>query len=122
MSDFDQAVRDITEAHSPAIVFGARLADPDEAPYSLREKTNPWHAWSEQATAVLGVAVEIAGSQRFENNSQDELITMLAGLRMGYMKVVSDLADSMDIPEGELHNRVNETLNNAAVDENPDAE
>ena len=116
MSEFQRTIRAACEHHSPAIVFGARLGRPDELPQSMREQADPWSAWSEQAAQSLGTAVEITGSQRLGEDGTDDAVAVLAGLRLAYMKLVSDMADGMNIPEGELHNRINETLNNAQTD------
>ena len=41
MASFHDAIRDISDRHAPAIVFGARLGRPDEIPDALREKLDP---------------------------------------------------------------------------------
>ncbi|PHQ79430.1 MAG: hypothetical protein COB69_07985 [Phycisphaera sp.] len=117
MSDFQRSIRAACERHSPAIVFGARLGRPDELPLSMREQADPWSAWSAQAAESLGTAVEITGSQRLGKEGTDDSIAVLAGLRLAYMKLVSDMADGMNIPEGELHNRINETLNSSQMED-----
>lgn len=117
MSDFQQTIRAACEKYQPAIVFGARLGSPEELPPHMREQADPWSAWSEQAAQSLGTAVEITGSQRLGEDGAEDAVAVLAGLRLAYMKLVSDLADSMNIPEGDLHNRINETLNNSQMGE-----
>ncbi|MGP1273129.1 MAG: hypothetical protein ACTS22_07330 [Phycisphaerales bacterium] len=126
MSEFEQSIRSVAERFKPAIVFAARLADSSEAPESLRAKADdaerqPWDAWNESVRAEMLTAVEVAGSQRLTGENADELVTVLAGLRLAYMKVVSDLADQLDMPEGELHNRISEFSNNARIDDGNDA-
>lgn len=121
MSDFQRSVRAATEKHQPAIIFGARLGRPEELPQSMRDAADPWSAWSEQAAETLGTPVEITGSQRLGEGAEDA-VAVLAGLRLAYMKLVSDLADAMNIPEGELHNRINETLNSAQMNDGLDNE
>jgi len=83
----------------------------------MREQADPWSAWSAQAAESLGTAVEITGSQRLGKEGTDDSIAVLAGLRLAYMKLVSDMADGMNIPEGELHNRINETLNSSQMED-----
>lgn len=127
MSEFDKSIRGVAERFKPAIVFAARLADPSEAPESLRRRADdahrePWDAWNENIRAEMLTAVEVAGSQRLTGENADELVTVLAGLRLAYMKVVSDLADQLDMPEGELHNRISEFSNNARLDDGGSAE
>ena len=117
MSTFHDSIRALTDQYAPSIVFGARLGQPDEVPDALREKIDPWAMWSDQAAQSLGVAVQIAASQRLGREGSEEALAILAGLRLAYMKLVSDLADSMNIPEGELHNRINETMNNAQMED-----
>ncbi|MEM8758004.1 MAG: hypothetical protein AAGF47_09510 [Planctomycetota bacterium] len=120
MSEFEKAIKSVAEGFKPAIVFAARLADPDEAPEHLRrqaeERQEPWASWDQQPRAEMLTAVEVAGSQRLTGENADELVTVLAGLRLAYMKVVSDLADQLGMPEGELHNRISEFSNNARLD------
>lgn len=118
MPDFHDEIRALSGRFAPSIVFGARLGKPDEIPGSLRDKLDPWAEWSGRASESLGVAVQVAASQRLGKEGSEEALAVLAGLRLAYMKLVSDLADSMNIPEGELHNRINETMNNAAMDDN----
>ena len=117
MSDFQRSIRAACERHSPAIVFGARLGRPDELPLSMREQADPWSAWSAQAAQSLGTAVEITGSQRLGKEGAEDAVVVLAGLRLAYMKLVSDMADGMNVPEGELHNRINETLNSSKMED-----
>lgn len=117
MSDFQQTIRAACEKFQPAVVFGARLGRQEELPQHMREQADPWAAWSEQAAQSLGTAVQIAGSQRLGEDGNDDAVAVLAGLRLAYMKVVSDLADTMNIPEGELHNRINETLNSSQMED-----
>lgn len=122
MSDFDTSIRSVAERFKPAIVFAARLADPSEAPESLRERADdaerqPWDAWNEGVRAEMLTAVEVAGSQRLTGENTDELVTVLAGLRLAYMKVVSDMADQLGLAEGELHNKISEFSNNARLDD-----
>jgi hypothetical protein len=95
MSDFEQAIRGVSERFKPAIVFAARLAEGEEIPESM--------------------------SQRLTGENRDQLVTILAGLRLAYMKVVSDLADQLGIPEGELHNLISEASNEARIDDQNDA-
>lgn len=119
MSSFDKSIRALSDRFAPAIVFGARLGKPGEAPDSLREKLDPWAEWTGRASESLGVAVQIVSSQRLGREGSQEALTILAGLRMVYMKLVSDIADDMNIPEGELHNRISEAMNSAAMDDDP---
>ncbi len=120
MSDFEQAIRAVSERFKPAIVFAARLADGSEVPDSLRHQ-DPFKAWGAQHGAELLTAVEVAGSQRLTGENRDQLVTILAGLRLAYMKVVSDLADQLEMPEGELHNLISEASNEARIDDQSDA-
>jgi len=117
MATFHDSIRSLSDQFAPSIVFGARLGNQHEVPDSLREKLDPWAMWSDQTSQNLGVAVQIAASQRLGKEGSEEALAILAGLRLAYMKLVSDLADSMNIPEGELHNRINETMNNAQMDD-----
>ncbi len=117
MTTFQDSIRTLSERFAPAVVFGARLGKPDEVPDSLRERLDPWAMWSDQTSQTLGVAVQVAASQRLGKEGSEESLAILAGLRLAYMKLVSDIADTMKIPEGELHNRINETMNNAAMED-----
>ena len=119
MSDFEQAIRGVSERFKPAIVFAARLAEGEEIPESMRPE-DPFQAWGAEHGAELLTAVEVAGSQRLTGENQDQLVTVLAGLRLAYMKVVSDLADQLGIPEGELHNLISEASNEARIDDQND--
>ncbi|MEO1718261.1 MAG: hypothetical protein AAFR76_14260 [Planctomycetota bacterium] len=116
MSDFESAIRSVSERFKPAIVFAARLAEGDEVPEELRPD-DPFQAWGAEHGAELLTAVEVAGSQRLTGENRDELVTILAGLRLAYMKVVSDLADQLEMPEGELHNLISEASNEARIDD-----
>lgn len=120
MSDFEQAIRGVSERFKPAIVFAARLAEGEEIPESMRPG-DPFQAWGAEHGAELLTAVEVAGSQRLTGENRDQLVTILAGLRLAYMKVVSDLADQLGIPEGELHNLISEASNEARIDDQNDA-
>ncbi|MEM1072401.1 MAG: hypothetical protein AAGH71_06240 [Planctomycetota bacterium] len=119
MSEFESAVRSVAERFKPALVFAARLADAEEAPEYLHPESSdddqPWSSWDPKPKAEMLTAVEIAGSQRLTGENADELVTVMAGLRLAYMKIVSDLADQLGIPEGELHNRISEFANNARI-------
>lgn len=120
MSEFQRTIRAAAEKHEPSVVIGARIGKPGEEPQSLRDKMDPWSMWTEQAAQSTGVNIEIAFSQRLGAEGNEDAVVVLASLRMLYMKLVADVADGMNIPEGELHNRVNETLNNARVDDSLD--
>ena len=120
MSDFEQAIRGVSERFKPAIVFAARLAEGEEIPESMRPE-DPFQAWGAEHGAELLTAVEVAGSQRLTGENRDQLVTILAGLRLAYMKVVSDLADQLGIAEGELHNLISEASNEARIDDQNDA-
>lgn len=117
MSKFQQSLRAVAEGHTPAVVIGARVGKPGEEPQSLRDKVDPWAMWTEQAAQSTGVNIEIASSQRLGKEGSEDAVVVLAGLRMVYMKLVADIADSMNIPEGQLHNRINETLNSSNIDD-----
>lgn len=117
MANFHESIRAVSDTFAPSIIFGARLGTQDEIPDSLREKLDPWSQWSTQTSQNLGVAVQIAASQRLGKEGSQEALAVLAGLRLAYMKLVSDLADAMNIPEGELHNQISETMNNATMDD-----
>ena len=80
MSDFEAAIRGVSERFKPAIVFAARLAAGDEVPEELRPD-DPFQAWGAEHGAELRTAVEVAGSQRRTGENRDELVTILAGLR-----------------------------------------
>ena len=121
MSDFEQAIRGVSERFKPAIVFAARLAEAGEIPDGIRPD-DPFQAWGAEHGAELLTAVEVAGSQRLTGENRDQLVTILAGLRLAYMKVVSDLADQLDMPEGELHNLISEASNEARIDDQNDAD
>lgn len=121
MSDFEAAIRGVSERFKPAIVFAARLAEGDEIPEALRPD-DPFQAWGAEHGAELLTAVEVAGSQRLTGENRDQLVTILAGLRLAYMKVVSDLADQLEMPEGELHNLISEASNEARIDDRNDAD
>lgn len=121
MSEFEQAIRSVSERFKPAIVFAARLAEGDEVPDSMRPE-DPYAAWGAEHGAELLTAVEVAGSQRLTGENRDELVTILSGLRLAYMKVVSDLADQLGMPEGELHNLISETSNAATIDDQNDVD
>jgi hypothetical protein len=114
MSDFARDLRAVSERHKPAIVFAARLARSEDVPAHLRA-ADPFEAWGASRGAELMTAVEVAGSQRLTGENRDRLVTVLAGLRLAYMKVVSDLADQLQIPEGELHNLISEASNDARI-------
>ncbi len=119
MSEFESSIRGISERFKPAIVFAARLAEGDEVPEEFRPE-DPFQAWGAEHGAELLTAVEVAGSQRLTGENRDQLVTILAGLRLAYMKVVSDLADQLDMPEGELHNLISEASNAAQIDDRTD--
>lgn len=121
MSDFESAIRGVSERFKPAIVFAARLAEGSEIPESMRPE-DPFAAWGAEHGAELLTAVEVAGSQRLTGENRDQLVTILAGLRLAYMKVVSDLADQLEMPEGELHNLISEASNEARIDDQNDVD
>jgi hypothetical protein len=114
MSDFERAVRSVSERFKPSIVFAARLAQPGELPEPAR-LGDPYGAWGRDHGAELTTAVEVAGSQRLSTKSKEELVTVLASVRLAYFKVVSDLADQLGMAEGELHNLVSEAANVAQI-------
>lgn len=117
MTSFQDSIRSLADHFAPSIVIGTRLGKPGEMPGSLRDKLDPWAMWSDQASQSLGGAVQIAFSQRLGKEGSEDALAIVAGLRMIYMKLVSDMADSMNISEGELHNQINEFMNNTRVDE-----
>jgi hypothetical protein len=117
MSEFQRSIRTAAEHHNPSVIIGARIGKPGEEPQSLRDKVDPWAMWTEQAAQSTGVNVEIASSQRLGKDGNEDAVVVLAGLRLVYMKLVADIADGMNIPEGELHNRINETLNSSNLDD-----
>ncbi|MEL6499270.1 MAG: hypothetical protein AAF937_09080 [Planctomycetota bacterium] len=120
MSEFESAIRGVSERFKPAIVFAARLAEAGEVPEEVRPE-DPFRAWGAEHGAELLTAVEVAGSQRLTGENREELVTVLAGLRLAYMKVVSDLADQFEMPEGELHNLISEASNEARIDDRNEA-
>jgi len=90
MSSLKQAIDDLASEYAPCLVIACGLGSPSP---------------EGRLTNVLAARGETP------DKDLDELITALAGLKQSYLKMCEGYADAAGIPEQELHNSINERMN-----------
>lgn len=98
---FQDSIRDLAQAHAPCIVVACRLEERKDA----------------QETAVnVGVSPMIDGLRA------EQVVMVLAALKLAHMGLCERLARQAGIPEHQLHNMIAEQINASRMTDNMDTD